>query len=571
MRPPVPADAPEFVRQVTGMMIANRGDEIPTSLWPEDGTVPIGTTRFEKRNIALDIPVWDPSCCLQCAMCSIVCPHASIRPKLYDAAALAGAPATFKSVDAKGKGLEGRKFTIQVAPEDCTGCGACVHTCPGKNKQVEGRKAINMASQEPLRAAEAKNFKFFLGLAQCDASSIRRDTLKGSQLITPMFEFSGACAGCGETPYVKLLTQLFGDHAMVANATGCSSIYGGNLPTTPYCAREDGRGPAWSNSLFEDNAEFGYGMRLCVDKQGQYARELIDALLEAGCKDCGTVVSAELLKAARDARQDSQEDLEAQRARVVELKKQLAGCSDPRARELLSVADMLIRRSVWIVGGDGWAYDIGYGGLDHVLASNRNVNVLVLDTEVYSNTGGQMSKATPLGAVAAFAAGGKPTAKKDLAMICMSYGNIYVATVAMGANPAQCVRAFAEADSYDGPSIVIAYSTCIAHGIDMRTAMDNQKAAVNSGHFPLLRFDPRLAEQGKNPLQLDTKELKGSFQEYVLAENRYRILQKANPEASKRLIERAEMLARRRFAMYQHMATLSYDAAAEAAKAPAAR
>ncbi|MCX7049909.1 MAG: pyruvate:ferredoxin (flavodoxin) oxidoreductase [Candidatus Sumerlaeota bacterium] len=561
MKRAVPADAPDFIQNVTGKMIAGLGDEIPTSVWPEDGTFPTGTTKYEKRNIALEIPVWDPDVCLQCAMCSLVCPHASIRIKLYKGDELAKAPATFKSIAAKGKGLEDLKYTVQTAPEDCTGCGACVHICPGKNKTVPGKKAINMDKQEPLRESEAANYEFFLSLSDAPTPGIKRETIKGSQLITAMFEYSGACAGCGETPYVKLMSQLFGDRAMIANATGCSSIYGGNLPTTPYCTRKDGRGPAWSNSLFEDNAEFGYGMRLCVDKQAQYAQELIDRILETGACKCPD--GCALLKEMRTADQSMQEGIEAQRLRVAKLKQNAAKSEEPLMRELLTVAESLIKRSVWIVGGDGWAYDIGYGGLDHVLASGKNVNVLVLDTEVYSNTGGQMSKATPMGAVAQFAAGGKGMPKRDLGMISMTYGNIYVATVAMGANPAQCVRAFMEAESYDGPSIVIAYSTCIAHGIDMTTAMDQMKKAVACGHWPLYRFDPRLIAQGKNPLQLDTKELKGSFQEYVMSENRYRILAKSNPEASKLLCDQAAVNAKRKFAMLQHLAALSYEAKAE--------
>ena len=561
----MPADAPEFVRTVTNMMIAGKGDDIPTSMWPEDGTFPTGTTKYEKRNIALEIPAWDPEVCLQCAMCSLVCPHASIRVKLYGEDALSAAPETFKSIAAKGKGFEDLKFTVQVAPEDCTGCGLCVHVCPGRNKQVEGRKAINMTEQEPLRADEAINFDFFLGLPAADTSSIKRDSVKGSQLIDPLFEFSGACAGCGETPYVKLMSQLFGDHTVIANATGCSSIYGGNLPTTPYTKRADGCGPAWSNSLFEDNAEFGFGMRLTLDKQNQYALEMVDQLIASGGKSdgCSAACDVELLKALRSADQTTQDGVEAQRGRVRQLKAAIGGCASPLCRALVSVADSLIRRSVWIVGGDGWAYDIGYGGLDHVLASGKNVNVLVLDTEVYSNTGGQMSKATPMGAVAAFAEGGKPMGKKDLAMITMTYGNIYVATVAMGANPAQCVRAFAEADAYDGPSLIIAYSHCIAHGITMMSGMDNQKQVVNCGHFPLMRFDPRLAEQGQNPLQMDTKKLTLSLQEFAATENRYRILAKAKPEMSKMLLERAEQLVERKFSLYQQMAAMSYEKKSE--------
>ena len=547
----VPDDAPDFIKDVTGKMIAGKGDDIAVSLWPADGTFPTGTTKYEKRNIALDIPVWDPEVCIQCGICSLVCPHAVIRMKLYEADKLEGAPEGFKSADARGKGLEALKCSVQVAPEDCTGCGACVHNCPAKNKKEEGRKAINMAPQPALRESEIPKFEFFLDIPCADAESVKRETVKGSQLIPPLFEFSGACAGCGETPYVKLLTQLFGDRAVIANATGCSSIYGGNLPTTPFSQRPDGRGPVWSNSLFEDNAEFGFGMRLSADKQNEYALELLDRVNANG--------NAELIGAIRDADQSTQEGVEAQRARVGQLKTALADSTDADERNLVTVADALIKRSIWVVGGDGWAYDIGYGGLDHVLAQGRNVNVLVLDTEVYSNTGGQMSKATPMGAVAAFAAGGKPMPKKDLARMMMTYGNIYVATVAMGANSAQTVKAFAEAEAYDGPSLIIAYSTCIAHGINMTTGLDNQKKAVQCGHWPLMRFDPRLADEGKNPLQLDTKKLTGSFRDYVMGENRYRILAKANPEASKKLIDTAEENAIQNFSLIQQMAAIDYS------------
>ncbi|MCX7847388.1 MAG: pyruvate:ferredoxin (flavodoxin) oxidoreductase [bacterium] len=552
----VPGDAPEFVREVIGPMIAGRGDELPVSKMPVDGTFPVGTTQYEKRNIGVKIPIWDPEACIQCGMCSLYCPHASIRIKACDPKLLEKAPKGFRSAPAlKGLAIENQRFIVQVAPEDCTGCGACVEMCPGKSKRVEGRKAINMEWQAPRREEERENFAFFLQLPDPPPSIFKRDTVKGSQFARPLFEFSGACAGCGETPYVKLLTQLFGDRAYIANATGCSSIYGGNLPTTPYTSRPDGVGPTWSNSLFEDNAEFGFGMRLAVDKFSEYARELVERCREAEC--CRSFVG--LLDEVVGAKQETQEEIEAQRKRVRELKNRLAGCSCTECQRLLNVADYLIRKSVWIVGGDGWAYDIGYGGLDHVLALGRNVNVLVLDTEVYSNTGGQMSKSTPLGAVAQFAAGGKPVGKKDLGMMAMTYGYVYVASVAMGANPVHTVRAFCEAESYDGPSLIIAYSHCIAHGIDMTKGFLEQKKAVECGYWPLYRFDPRLAKQGKNPLQLDSRDPKGSFAEYAYGEIRYRTLKEKKPELADELIKKAEAVVKERFKLYQKLAGLSLD------------
>ncbi|WP_321532741.1 pyruvate:ferredoxin (flavodoxin) oxidoreductase [uncultured Desulfuromonas sp.] len=552
----IEGEAPEFVKNTTAAIIEGKGQDLPISAMPADGTFPTGTAKYEKRNIAVNIPVWEQDLCIQCGICSFVCPHASIRMKAYDPAELDGAPETFKSVDAKGKEMAGMKFTLQVAPEDCTGCGACVHNCPAKSKEEEGKKAINMTFQAPLRESEAANWEFFLNLPDPDEKLFKRQTLKGSQFLPPTFEFSGACAGCGETPFVKLLSQLFGDRALIANATGCSSIYGGNLPTTPWTTRKDGLGPAWSNSLFEDNAEFGYGMRLSVDKFKEYAQELLaDAsgkLCEAGSE------YADLIKEIQGADQSTQEGIDAQRARIATLKAGLEKCPDNNSKQLLSVADYLVEKSVWIVGGDGWAYDIGYGGLDHVLASGENVNVLVLDTEVYSNTGGQASKATPLGAVAQFAAGGKRMGKKDLGMISMTYGNIYVAKVSM-ANPAQCVKAFLEAEAYDGPSIILAYSHCIAHGINMTTAVDECKKAVNSGHWPLFRYDPRLTEQGKNPLQLDSKDPSISFEDYAYGENRFRVLKKAQPEVAERLMSQATKETSARFDLYKKLADMDPD------------
>ncbi len=559
MPPIVPADAPDFVRNVTSKILSMQGDALPVSAMPEDGTWPTGTTQYEKRNIATEIPKWDPALCIQCGQCSLVCPHAAIRVKVYSPQCLASAPATFKSAEAKGKEFAGLKFTVQVAPEDCTGCGACVYNCPARErnketKQETGHRAIDMAPQIPLRESEAANFKFFLGLPEVDLKLVNRGTIKGSQLSRALFEFSGACAGCGETPYVKLLTQLVGDHLLVANATGCSSIYGGNLPTTPYCVGADGRGPAWANSLFEDNAEFGYGMLLAVEKFNTYALELADRILGGACPK-GEAMK-DLLTAIKAADQSTPMGIEEQRGRVAELKKKLAACDDSLCRQLLSVADYLVKKSIWVVGGDGWAYDIGYGGLDHVLASGRNIKVLVLDTEVYSNTGGQASKSTPMGAVAKFAAGGKPAMKKDLAMISMTYGNIYVATIALGANPAQTVRALSEAEAYNGPAIVIAYSHCIAHGIDMTSGMGQQKEAVASGHFPLYRYNPDLVKQGKNPLQLDSKAPTMKFSEHAQKENRFRILAKSNPDQFKALMAEADKLVAAKYDLLTKLAGL---------------
>ncbi|MBE7557439.1 pyruvate:ferredoxin (flavodoxin) oxidoreductase [bacterium] len=542
--------APEFVRNVLAEIIAGRGDELPTSAFPVDGSFPTATAQWEKRNIALEIPVWEDDLCIQCGKCVIVCPHASIRMKIYDPALVADAPATFKFVPAMGKEFAGKKFTIQVAPEDCTGCAVCVEVCPAKDKSNPKRKSLNMADQIPLREKERENYEFFLSIPDYDRTALKVDTVKGSQLLQPLFEYSGACAGCGETPYVKLLSQLFGDRAIIANATGCSSIYGGNLPTTPWTVNAEGRGPAWSNSLFEDNAEFGFGFRLTLDKHLEYATELLEKLREE--------LSGPVVDALLSADQSTEAGIAAQRRRVAALKHALAAIPRPEAGRLAAIADALVKKSVWIVGGDGWAYDIGYGGLDHVLASGRNVNMLVLDTEVYSNTGGQMSKATPRGAVAKFASGGKPSAKKDLGLMAMAYGNVYVAKVAMGANDLQTVKAFVEAESYDGPSLIIAYSHCIAHGINMRKGFDQQKAAVQSGHWPIYRFDPRRAAEGKNPLQMDSKDPSISFEDYAYQETRYKMLAKSDPAAAKALLAAASQDARQRVEFYKQMAQMVY-------------
>jgi pyruvate-ferredoxin/flavodoxin oxidoreductase len=548
----VAAGSPDFVVNVTGRLLALKGDDLPVSAMPNDGTWPTATSQYEKRNIAVKIPAWDPDTCIQCTQCSLVCPHAAIRPKIYDPALLADAPQTFKSIEAKGRDFVGKVFTLQVAPEDCTGCGVCVHRCPAKNKTDPSKKAINMVDQIPLRADEVDNFNFFLGLPEYDKNLLNLSSIKGSQLCRPLFEFSGACAGCGETPYLKLLTQLFGDRMLMANATGCSSIYGGNLPTTPYAKREDGRGPAWSNSLFEDNAEFGLGMRLTADKHREHALEL---LAEVAADDSCPADLKQLALEIPEADQSTPAAIEELRVKVEEIKEKASRCGSPTCKRLATVADHLVKKSVWIIGGDGWAYDIGYGGLDHVLASGRNVNVLVMDTEVYSNTGGQASKATPLGAVAKFAASGKPLSKKDLGMISMTYGGIYVAQVAMGSNAMQTVRAFYEAEAYDGPSLIIAYSHCIAHGIDMMVGMDHQKIAVESGHFPLYRFNPALKAEGKNPLTLDSKPPTVDFIEQAKSENRFRQLFKLNPNAEAMFAE-ADISYRAKYDLLSKLAAL---------------
>ena len=551
LRKPVSDAAPEFVREVLGEIIAGRGDQLPVSAFPNDGSYPTGTTKWEKRNIALEIPEWDPDICIQCGKCVFVCPHAVIREKIFEPALLKDAPGTFLSTDARWREFPEMKYNLSVAPEDCTGCGLCVEACPAKDKTQVGRKAINMVDQPPVREREAINWDFFLSLPEVDRTAISIGTVKNSQLLQPLFEFSGACAGCGETPYLKLLTQLFGDRAIVANATGCSSIYGGNLPTTPWSVNKDGRGPAWSNSLFEDNAEFGFGMRLTLDKQEEYARELLPKFSD--------VLGESLVTEILESDQSTEAGIAAQRERIKLLKERLSGSDDPRGKDLLSLADIFVKKSVWIVGGDGWAYDIGYGGLDHVLAMGRNVNILVLDTEVYSNTGGQASKATPRAAVAKFAAKGKGLPKKDLGMIAMSYGYIYVAQVAMGASDQQTLRAFLEADAYDGPSLIIAYSHCIAHGYDLIKGLEQQKLAVQSGFWPLFRYNPDLVDEGKNPLLIDSKKPTISFKDYAYNETRYRMLLQSDEQRAEALMKLAEEDVDNRWDLYQQMAAMHFN------------
>jgi len=558
IRRAVPEEAPEFVQKVTAKIIAGDGDLLPVSAFPVDGSFPSATAQWERRNIALEIPVWDEPLCIQCGKCVLVCPHATIRAKVYQPALLANAPATFKSSPARWKEFKDLKYTLQVAPEDCTGCGLCVQVCPVKSKTEVKHKAINMEPQPPLREQETVNWSFFLSLPEMDRRVVNVGQVKDVQLLRPLFEFSGACAGCGETPYIKLLSQLFGDRAYIGNATGCSSIYGGNLPTTPYAINEEGRGPTWSNSLFEDNAEFGLGMRLALDKQSKYAHELIARL--------APTIGEELVQALVNADQSDEAGIKEQRERVRQLKEKLQGASTAEARDLLALAETLVKKSVWIVGGDGWAYDIGYGGLDHVLASGHNVNILVLDTEVYSNTGGQMSKATPRGAVAKFAAGGKPTPKKDLAMMAMAYGNVYVARVAFGANDMQTVKAFLEAEAYDGPSLIIAYSHCIAHGYDLVHGLEQQKAAVQSAYWPLFRFNPELEKQGKNPLQLDSRPPTLPLEKYVYNETRYTMLTHSDPEAAKKLLELAQDDVNQRWRLYENWAAMQLSPAEKEAK-----
>ncbi|MHC5673072.1 pyruvate:ferredoxin (flavodoxin) oxidoreductase [Nostoc sp.] len=586
--------APDFVREVLGKIMVWEGDDLPVSTLPVDGTFPVGTAKWEKRNVAEEIPVWDLDVCVQCGKCVMVCPHSAIRAKAYQSDELVNAPETFKSTGAKDKDFANQKFTIQVAPEDCTGCAICVDICPAKNKFEPLRKAINMAEQLPLQEQERKNWDFFLSLPNPDRRSLKLNQIRQQQLQEPLFEFSGACAGCGETPYLKLLTQLFGDRALIANATGCSSIYGGNLPTTPWTTNAQGRGPAWSNNLFEDNAEFGFGFRLSLDKQAEFAAELLQRL--------GSEIDENLAQSILKAEQKSEADIWEQRERIALLKQKLdeiltleANRSTERSRtpslrdaprtekqatpsvpqeslkskivrlsvaevqNLKSLADYLVRKSVWIVGGDGWAYDIDFGGIDHVIASGRNVNILVMDTEVYSNTGGQSSKATPRAAVAKYAASGKPAPKKDLGMIAMTYGNVYVASVALGARDEHTLKAFLEAEAYDGPSLIIAYSHCIAHGINMTTGMNHQKTLVESGRWLLYRHNPELLKQGKNPLQLDMRSPKQSVEDSMYQENRFKMLTKSKPDVAKHLLEQAQAEVDARWQMYQYLAKRDVD------------
>ncbi len=562
----VSAAAPEFVRNVLGKIIAGRGDELPVSAMPADGTYPTGTARWEKRNLAVEIPVWDPAVCIQCGKCVFVCPHAVIRSKVYDEVALQNAPASFQSSGARHPDWKGLKYTLQVAPEDCTGCGICVDVCPARNKSEARLKAINMRPQAPLLEAERSNWDFFLALPGADGKANLSTSVRSMQTREPLFEFSGACAGCGETPYVKLLSQLFGDRLVVANATGCSSIYGGNLPTTPWAKNAEGRGPAWSNSLFEDNAEFGLGFRCSLDKQREFATELLEQLKPA--------VGEELAQRILSADQRDETGIHEQRQAVAELKQKLMAITKEEPREagakglatrLIAIADTLVRKSVWILGGDGWAYDIGFGGLDHVLASGRNVKVLVLDTEVYSNTGGQCSKSTPRAAVAKYASGGKAARKKDLGLIAMTYGNVYVASVAMGAKDEHTLKAFMEAEAYDGPSLIIAYSHCIAHGINMTTGLQNQKAAVQSGQWLLYRFDPDRTRRGENPLQLDSQAPRMKVAQFMNLENRFNMLAKSKPEEAKKLFEQAQEDASVRLKLYQYLAARDFKTAEPAA------
>ncbi len=544
--PVVPMGAPNFVQRVTAPLIEGLGDELPVSAFPVDGTYPAGTTKFEKRNIAAEVPVWDEQICIQCGKCVFVCPHAVIRQKLAEPGMLETAPGGFKSAPARFREFKELAYTLQVSVEDCTGCALCFEVCPVKDKAQPKRRALNMEPQRPLREQETANWEFFLQIPEVERSGIPLSQVKYSQLLEPLFEFSGACAGCGETPYLKLLSQLFGDRTLIANATGCSSIYGGNLPTTPWTKNIEGRGPAWSNSLFEDNAEFGFGMRVALDQRLEEANRLLRALQGE--------VEAELMEGILHADQLDEAGIQAQRARVERLKSELAQKSSPEAKQLLAIADVLVRKSVWIVGGDGWAYDIGFGGLDHVLASGRDVNVLVLDTEVYSNTGGQMSKATPRAAVAKFAAGGKRAAKKDLGLMAMSYGNVYVARVAFGASDTQTLKAFLEADAYPGPSLILAYSHCIAHAYDMRFGLRQQQAAVDSGYWPLYRYNPELEVEGAQPLTLDSKPPRVPLETFMYNEGRFQILRQTQPDVANRLLELAKEDVQRQWETYERLA-----------------
>ena len=549
-RPPLVSErAPDFVQKVTAVMLAGKGDLLPVSAFPVDGTWPMATAKWEKRNLAIEIPVWDTKICIQCNQCALVCPHAAIRAKVYEEGALAGAPQAFKSTPYKGNEFKGQRYTIQVAPEDCTGCNLCVNVCPAKDRTNPKHKAIDMHPQAPLRDAERVNYDFFLGLPEVNRTAMAKMDHKTSQFLEPLFEYSGACSGCGETPYIKLLTQMFGDRLLVANATGCSSIYGGNLPTTPYTTNRDGRGPAWANSLFEDNAEFGFGFRLAIDAHVAAARGLLQHL--------ASQVGEGLATALLDADQAREAGIAEQRQRVLALRRQLSALRSAEARRLETLADYLVKKSVWLVGGDGWAYDIGYGGLDHVLANRRNVNILVLDTEVYSNTGGQASKATPLGASAKFAAAGKTVGKKDLGLLANMYGHVYVARVAFGAKMAQTAQAFQEAESYDGPSLIIAYSHCIAHGYDMANGASQQKLAVDSGVWPLYRFDPRRLVKGEPPMHLDYGPPKGRVGDYMRNESRFRMVERADPAQYKKFVAESQAAAERRYAMYQQLAGIT--------------
>jgi len=550
--PPIVSDkAPDYVKNVLAKMIAGKGDDVAVSEMPVDGTFPLATTQWEKRNITLEVPEWDEDVCIQCGKCAMVCPHAAIRIKAYDKKFTEKVPETYKFTEARGKEYDGFAYTIQVAVEDCTGCQMCVEVCPAKNKKETGKKALNMVDQLPIRKTERENWDYFLSIPEFDRTKLNVGSIKGSQLLQPLFEFSGACSGCGETPYVKLVSQLFGDRSVVANATGCSSIYGANLPTTPWAVNKEGRGTAWSNSLFEDNAEFGLGMRLSIDKQNEQALELLSGLSDKLDKN--------LVDEIINADQKNEADIYEQRERVAKLRDDLKSIDSPEAKNLLSITDYLMKKSVWIMGGDGWAYDIGYGGLDHVIASGKNVNILVLDTEVYSNTGGQCSKATGLGAVAKFAAGGKPNPKKELGMMAINYGYVYVAQIAMGANDTQTLKAIIEAEAYDGPSLIIAYSHCIAHGINMAKGMEHQKLAVDSGYWPLYRYNPDNLKVGKNPFRLDSKPPKIKLEDYTYKETRYKMLTKFKPEAAKELLEKAQKVVLKKYHVYEQLAKMDFS------------